>query len=62
MDSIHLALAIAEAKGREVHQMDLNNTFIHGDLSEEIYMEQPQGFIQDSSLVYRLKKSLYGLK
>jgi hypothetical protein len=42
--------------------MDVKNAFLHDDLSEEIYMEQPQGFMQDSSLVYRLKKSLYGLK
>ena len=42
--------------------MDVKNTFLYGDLSEEIYMEQPQGFMQDSSLVCRLKKSLYGLK
>ena len=43
----------------EVHQMDVKFGFLH----EEIYMEQPTGFIQiDSSLVCRLKKSLYGLK
>eukprot|EP00253_Pinus_taeda_P009646 PITA_09646 len=43
--------------------MDVKSTFLHGDLHEEIYMEQTTGFIQiDSSLVCRLKKSLYGLK
>eukprot|EP00253_Pinus_taeda_P024869 PITA_24869 len=42
--------------------MDVKNAFLHRDLLEEIYMEQPHGFIQDSSLVYRLKKSLYDLK
>jgi hypothetical protein len=42
--------------------MDVKNEFLHGDLSEEIYMEQLEGFMQVSSLVYRLKKSLYGLK
>eukprot|EP00253_Pinus_taeda_P024696 PITA_24696 len=62
MDSIRLTLAIAAAQGWEVHQMDVKNAFLHGDLSEEIYMEQPHGFIQDSSLVCRLKKPLYGLK
>jgi hypothetical protein len=62
MDSIHLALAIAVAKGWEVHQMDVKNAFLYGDLSEEIYMEHPQGFMQYSYLVCRLKKSLYGLK
>jgi hypothetical protein len=40
----------------------MKNAFLHGDVSEEIYMEQPQGFVHDSSLVCRLKKSLYGLK
>jgi hypothetical protein len=39
MESIHLALAIATTKGWEVHRMDVNNAFLHGDLSEEIYME-----------------------
>ena len=62
MDSIQLALAIATTKGWEFHQMDVKNAFLHGDLSKDIYMEQPQGFMQDSSLVCRLKKSLYGLK
>ena len=42
---------------------DVKSAFLHGDLHEEIYMEQPIGFIQtDSSLVCWLKKSLYGLK
>jgi hypothetical protein len=62
MDSIRLALSIAVAKGWEVHQMDVKNAFLHSDLSEDIYMEEPLGFMQDSSLVCRLKKSLYGLK
>jgi hypothetical protein len=62
MDSIGLALASVATKGWEVHQMDVKNVFLHGDLSEEIYMEQPQGFMQDSYLVCQLKKSLYGLK
>ena len=45
MDSIWLALATAAAKGWEFHQMDVKNAFLHGDLSMEIYMEQPQGFM-----------------
>jgi hypothetical protein len=39
MDSIQLALSIAEAKGWEVQEMDMNNAFLHGDIFEEIYME-----------------------
>jgi hypothetical protein len=62
MDSIRLTLSFVEAKGWEVHQMDMKNEFLHGDLCKEIYMEKPQGFMKDSSLVYRLKKSLYGLR
>jgi hypothetical protein len=42
--------------------MDVKSAFLHGDLSEEIFMEQPPGFVTDSTLVYRLQKSLYGLK
>ena len=38
--------------------MDVKNAFLHRDVSEEIYMEHSQGFMQDSSLVRRLKKSL----
>jgi hypothetical protein len=41
MDSIRLTLAIVAAKGWEVHQMDMKNAFLHGDLSKEIYMEEP---------------------
>jgi hypothetical protein len=40
-NSIRLALAIVVAKGWEVHQMDVKNAFLHGDLFEEIYMEHP---------------------
>jgi hypothetical protein len=62
MDSICLALSIVDGKGWEVHQMDVKNAFLHGDISEEIYMEQHQGFMHNSYLVCRLKKSLNGLK
>jgi hypothetical protein len=51
MDYIHLELSIVVAKGWEFHQMDVKNAFIHDDFSEEIYMEKPHGFMQESSLV-----------
>eukprot|EP00253_Pinus_taeda_P009699 PITA_09699 len=63
MNSICLVLSLAASFKWEVHQMDVKSALLHGDLNEEMYMEQPIGFIQtDSSLVCRLKKSLYGLK
>jgi hypothetical protein len=43
--------------------MDVKSAFLHRDLQEEIYMEQPPGYVHnDSSLVCHLKKFLYGLK
>jgi hypothetical protein len=42
--------------------MDVKNTFLHGDINEEIYMEKPKGYVQDPSLFCRLRKSLYELK
>eukprot|EP00253_Pinus_taeda_P027352 PITA_27352 len=63
MNSICLVLSLATSFKWEVHQIYVKSTFLHGDLHEEIYMEQPPGFIQtESSLVCQLKKSHYGLK
>jgi hypothetical protein len=62
MNSICLVLSLAASQGWSVYQMDVKSAFLHGDLDEEIYMEKPLGYVQDSSLVCRLKRSLYGLK
>ena len=63
MNSIRLVLSLAALHNWEIHQMDVKSAFLHGDLQEEIYMEQPLGYVQDNSiLVCLLKKSLYGLK
>src|SRR5713101_7790223 len=51
MDSIRLALAIAASRKWEVHHMDVKHAFQNGDLTEEIYMQQPQGFSTNPSLV-----------
>jgi len=62
--SIHCILALATLEDMEIHQMDMKTTFLNGELEEEIYMEQPQGFMHQGGehLVCKLHKSLYGLK
>jgi hypothetical protein len=42
--------------------MDMKNSFLHDDLSKEMYMDHPHGFMQDSYLIFQLKKYFYGLK
>eukprot|EP00253_Pinus_taeda_P021368 PITA_21368 len=62
--SIRIVLALVSLLDLELQQLDVKTAFLHGDLDEEIYMEQPEGFVQhrNKKFVYRLKKSLYGLK
>jgi hypothetical protein len=62
--SIRALLALAAQKGYFVHQMDVTSAFLYGDLDEEIYMQQPEGFIVPGKehCVLRLHKALYGLK
>uniref|UniRef100_A0A2N9FGL6 CCHC-type domain-containing protein n=1 Tax=Fagus sylvatica TaxID=28930 RepID=A0A2N9FGL6_FAGSY len=62
--SIRAVLALVADQDLELEQLDVKTAFLHGNLEEEIFMEQPEGFKQPSTenLVCRLKKSLYGLK
>ncbi|GJV31553.1 retrovirus-related pol polyprotein from transposon TNT 1-94 [Tanacetum coccineum] len=62
--SIRTIIAIAALRNLEIHQMDVKTAFLNGDLEEEIYMNQPEGFIApgQEGKVCRLVKSLYGLK
>ena len=61
---IRMVIAIVALWNLEVHQMDVTTAFLNGDLDEEIYMKQPNGFIapRQEKKIYRLVKSLYGLK
>ena len=57
-------LSLVASMNLEIEQLDVLTTFLHGDLEEEIYMEQPKEFTIKGKehLVCRLKKSLYSLK
>lgn len=57
-------LALVAQYDLELHQLDVKTAFVHGDLDETIYMNQPDGFIlpRNEEKVCMLKKSLYGLK
>ena len=48
----------------KLHQIDVKIAFLNGDIEEEVYIEQPEGFMiyDEKYHVYRLKKALYGLK
>jgi hypothetical protein len=62
--SIRSVLALVVLLDLELEQLDVKTSFLHGELDEEIYMEQPEGFVQNHSKKFfcRLKKSLYGLR
>ncbi|KAK2353155.1 putative mitochondrial protein [Trifolium repens] len=61
---VRLFLAMAAIHHWPLHQLDIKNAFLHGELEEEVYMDQPLGFTipGNSKLVCRLRRSLYGLK
>jgi hypothetical protein len=62
-ESLRLLLAIAAAKQLKMKQFDIKTAFLYGDLTETVYMEQPEGYKQPGpDLVCLLKNSLYGLK
>ena len=62
--SIRMLIVIAALHSLEIHQMDVKTAFLNGDLHEEIYMDQPEGFVclGQEKIVCRLVKSLYSLK
>ena len=63
-DSLRMILALVAHFDLELQQMDVKTAFLNGDLEEEVYMKQPEGFSSSEGehLVCKLKKSIYGLK
>ncbi|GKG23478.1 retrovirus-related pol polyprotein from transposon TNT 1-94, partial [Tanacetum coccineum] len=64
IEAIRIFNANAATKNVIIYQMDVKTAFLNGDLQEEVFVSQPEGFEdQDNPThVYRLKKALYGLK
>jgi Reverse transcriptase (RNA-dependent DNA polymerase) len=63
MGIVRMLVSCAANFNWPLHQLDIKNVFLHGDLKEEVYMEIPSGFAtpQSAGKVCKLKKSLYGL-
>src|SRR3954465_5510363 len=64
MNTVRILLSYATNRDWKVHQLDVKNAFLHGDLRKEVYMEIPPGFEDAKTVgkVCQLKRSLYGLK
>jgi hypothetical protein len=62
--SVRAIIALAAHHGYELHQMDVRSAYLHGELEEDIYMQQPEGYVVPGKeqLVCKLRKALYGLK
>ena len=64
LNTIRMLISLATKHNWELHQLDVKSAFLNGELKEEIYLVQPEGFVKKGQehLVCRLKKALYGLK
>ncbi|PWA73649.1 ribonuclease H-like domain, Reverse transcriptase, RNA-dependent DNA polymerase [Artemisia annua] len=64
IETVRLILALAAYHGWQVHHLDVKSAFLHGDLKEEVYVTQPERFVQqgNSGKVYKLITALYGLR
>ena len=61
-ESLRIIMALVAHYDLDLQQMDVKTAFLNGDLEEEIYMSQLEGFSDDNQKVCRLRRSIYGLK
>ena len=63
-ESIRSVIALGAQHKLQLHQMDVSTAFLNGELDEEVYMQQPEGFVEEGKehMVCYLKRSIYGLK
>lgn len=64
IETVRLLLALAAKNAWEVHHLDVKSAFLNGELQEEVYVVQPEGFVKKGQeyKVYKLIKALYGLR
>ena len=64
LDTIHSIISLAAQNNWKVFQMDVKSAFLNGVLNEEVYLEQPPGYVKrgEKKKVFKLRKALYGLK
>ena len=62
--TIRIIFTLAVSRGWDIQQIDINNAFLNGDLHEDVFMSQPDGFVDQAKPTYvcKLHKALYGLK
>ena len=64
LNTVRVLLSLAANLDWPLHQFDVKNAFLHGDLEEDIYMDIPSGYVANTegNIVYKLQRTLYGLK
>ncbi|KAM1668041.1 hypothetical protein ACFX2K_047429 [Malus domestica] len=64
LDTIQIVISLAAQKSWKIYQLDVKSAFLHGEIEEKVFVDQPPGYEQkgQESKVYQLKKALYGLK
>lgn len=64
IETVRFIIGLAASNGWEVHHLDVKTTFLNGDLKEDVYVSQPEGYENKGSeeKVYKLRKAIFGLK